>query len=108
MNLKATTDHIIIEPNEAADRIGSIYVSDAHKERPQKGKVLSVGPGKWEYGIFVTTDWIKPGDEIIFGKYSGVEIEHEGKTVLIMRADDALVILNREETNEEKVKEAET
>lgn len=87
--MKPINDRVVVLPAPAEEvTAGGIIVPDTAKEKPQRGKVISVGPGK--DGQQMT---VKKGDVVLYGKYSGQEISHEGKDYLIMREDDILVIL---------------
>lgn len=87
--MKPINDRVVVLPAPAEEvTAGGIIVPDTAKEKPQRGKVISVGPGK--DGNAMT---VKKGDVVLYGKYSGQEINHEGKDYLIMREDDILVIL---------------
>ncbi|MDG1432912.1 MAG: co-chaperone GroES [Saprospiraceae bacterium] len=87
--MKPINDRVVVQPAPAEEVTkGGIIVPDTAKEKPQRGKVISVGPGK--DGNKMT---VKKGDVVLYGKYSGQEINHEGKDYLIMREDDILVIL---------------
>ena len=71
---------------------GGIIIPDTAKEKPQEGKVVSVGPGKQEDGKVIPLG-VKAGDKILFGKYSGTEIKLDGEEHLIMREDDILGVI---------------
>ena len=87
--MKPINDRVVIEPAPAEEvTAGGIIVPDTAKEKPQKGKVVAVGPGKDGNKLSV-----KKGDVVLYGKYAGQEINHKGKDYLIMREDDILVIL---------------
>ena len=87
--MKPINDRVVVKPAQAEEKTkGGIIIPDTAKEKPQKGKVISVGPGK--DGIKMT---VKKGDTVLYGKYSGQELNHEGVDYLIMREDDILVIL---------------
>ena len=87
--MKPINDRVVVQPAPAEEVTkGGIIVPDTAKEKPQRGKVISVGPGK--DGNKMT---VKKGDVVLYGKYSGQEINHKGKDYLIMREDDILVIL---------------
>ncbi len=91
INLRPLDDRVVIEPLEAEERTaGGIVLPDTAKEKPQRGKVIAVGPGKLlDNGARGTLN-VSVGDEVIFGKYSGTEIEVNGKDVKIMREADIL------------------
>ena len=87
--MKPINDRVIVKPAKAESKTkGGIIVPDTAKEKPQKGKIVAVGPGK--DGIKMT---VKKGDTVLYGKYAGQELNHDGNDYLIMREDDVLVIL---------------
>ena len=89
-NVKPLGDRVLAKPLEAkAEKIGSIYVPDTAKEKPQEAEVVAVGSGKWEGDKKVPLD-VKAGDKILYGKYSGTEITIEGEEYLIIRESDIL------------------
>lgn len=91
MSLKPINDRVVVKPAPAdAKTSGGIIIPDTAKEKPQKGKVIAVGPGK--EGIAMT---VKKGDTVLYGKYAGQELEHNGTEYLIMREDDILVIIGK-------------
>ena len=88
-------DRLIVQRLEEEDeqQVGGIIIPDTAKEKPQQGKVVAVGKGKVkEDGGILPMD-VKDGDTILFGKYSGQEIELEGDDYLIMREDEVLGVL---------------
>ena len=91
IKLRPLDDRVVVEPKEAEQTTaGGIVLPDTAKEKPQRGKVVSVGPGKLmdsgERGKLSVT----VGDEVIYGKYSGTEIEVNGRDVKILRESDIL------------------
>ena len=89
--MKPINDRVVVQPAAAdAKTTGGIIIPDTAKEKPQKGKIVAVGPGK--DGNLMT---VKKGDIVLYGKYAGQEINYEGKDYLIMREDDILVILKK-------------
>ncbi|PKP34963.1 MAG: co-chaperone GroES [Bacteroidetes bacterium HGW-Bacteroidetes-17] len=89
LNIKPLADRVIIEPAAAEVKTaGGIIIPDTAKEKPQKGIVLAVGPGKKDEPMTV-----KVGDNVLYGKYSGTEIVVEGKDYLIMRESDIVAIV---------------
>ncbi|HHM21904.1 MAG TPA: co-chaperone GroES [Bacteroidetes bacterium] len=89
MKFKPINDRVVVEPAPAEEKTaGGIIIPDTAKEKPQKGKVIAVGPGK--DGNKMT---VKKGDTVLYGKYAGQELNYNGKEYLIMREDDILVIL---------------
>jgi chaperonin GroES len=87
--MKPIADRVVVKPAPAEEKTkGGIIIPDTAKEKPQRGEVISVGPGK--DGNAPT---VKPGDIVLYGKYAGQELTHEGVEYLIMREDDILVVL---------------
>ena len=95
MNVRPLHDRLFVTRIEDGEQtIGGIIVPDSAKEKPQRGTVVSVGLGKVkEDGTRQTPD-VKPGDTILFGKYSGQEIKVDGQEYLIMREEDVLAIVD--------------
>lgn len=94
MNLKPLGNRVVVEPVEEEDiTSGGIVLPETAKEKPQKGKVLSAGPGERDDdGKHIPLD-VKEGDMVLFAKYAGTEIKIEGKKLLIMRESDLLAIV---------------
>jgi chaperonin GroES len=91
LGLRPLDDRVVVEPKEAEERTaGGIVLPDSAKEKPQRGTVVAVGPGKLldsgERGALS----VAVGDEVIYGKYSGSEIEVNGHDVKILRESDIL------------------
>ena len=92
--IRPLQDRLIVErlaPEEKSS--GGIYLPDNAQERPQRGRVVAVGKGKVRDDGTITPLDLKEGDEILFGKYSGVEVKVEGTDLLIMREDDVLGVV---------------
>ena len=91
MKIRPLDDRVVIEPLEAEDTTaGGIVLPDSAKEKPQRGKVIAVGPGSvLDSGERAKLD-IKKGDEVIYGKYAGTEIEIGTKTYVVLRESDVL------------------
>ena len=91
LTLRPLDDRIVVQRLEAEEKTaGGIILPDAAQEKPQKGKVIAVGEGKMlDSGKRGTPD-VKTGDIVLFGKYSGTEVEVEGEEYLIMRESDIL------------------
>lgn len=89
-------DRILVQRVEETESIrGGIIIPDSAKEKPQEGKVISVGKGKSnDEGKVFPLD-VKAGDRILFGKYSGTEIKIDGEDYLIMREEEVLGILKK-------------
>lgn len=94
MKLKPLADRVVIRAFEAGEQTkGGIILPDTAKEKPQEGEVIAVGPGKRsETGDLITMD-LKQGDKVLYGKYSGTEVNVEGEEYLIMRESDILAVL---------------
>ena len=94
VNIHPLDDRVVIQPTEAElTTAGGIVLPDSAKEKPQRGKVVAVGPGKLlDNGVRATLS-IAVGDEVIFGKYGGSEIEVDGVDYKILRESDVLAKL---------------
>lgn len=89
VNIKPLADRVLVEPVAAEQTTASgIIIPDTAKEKPQKGKIIAVGNGKPDEPMTV-----KEGDIVLYGKYAGTEINHEGTDYLIMRESDILAII---------------
>jgi chaperonin GroES len=90
MDLKPLGDRVIVEVLEEEEQtVSGIVLPDTAKEKPQRGRVLAVGPGRYEDGKLVPLD-VTTGDEIVFSKYGGTEIKVSGEEYLILRESDIL------------------
>jgi chaperonin GroES len=94
MNIRPLYDRIVVRRLEEKETVqGGIIIPDSAKEKPQEGEVIAVGQGKrLDSGKVVAPD-VKPGDRILFGKYSGSEIKLDGEEYVIMREDEVLGVL---------------
>ena len=91
VKLRPLDDRVVVEPKEAeTTTAGGIVLPDTAKEKPQRGTVISVGPGKLLDSGERGTLSVAVGDEVIYGKYSGTEIEVNGHDVKILRESDIL------------------
>ena len=89
MKFKPLHDRVLIEVLDSSEKTaGGIIIPDTAKEKPQKGTVVSVGPGTTENPITV-----KVGDSVLYGKYAGTELQHDGEDYLIMKESDILAIV---------------
>ena len=87
--MRPINDRVVLKPAPAEEKTkGGIIIPDTAKEKPQRGEVVAVGPGK--DGNLMT---VQVGDTVLYGKYAGQELNFEGYDYLIMREDDILVIL---------------
>ena len=94
MNLKPLHDRIIVKAATAeAVTASGLYLPDSAQEKPMRGEVLAVGPGKrLDSGTLAPID-VKVGDVVLYGKYGGTEVTVDGQDFVILRADDVLGIL---------------
>jgi len=91
MNIRPLDDRVVVEPLEAEEKTaGGIVLPDAAKEKPQRGKVISVGKGKLLDDGSRAAVAVSKGDEVIFGKYSGSEVKVDGTEYKILRESDIL------------------
>jgi chaperonin GroES len=89
VNIKPLADRVLVDPAAAETKTaGGIIIPDTAKEKPQKGTIVAVGPGKKDEPLTV-----KVGDQVLYGKYGGTEIAIEGKDYLMMRESDIYAIL---------------
>lgn len=89
MNIKPLADRVLVEPKEAETKTASgLYIPDTAKEKPQEGRVVATGNGKKDEPME-----LKVGDTVLYGKYSGTEINVEGKEYLMMRQSDVLAVI---------------
>ncbi len=94
MKIKPLADRVVVKPLPAEDKTkGGLFVPDTAKERPQQGEVVAVGSGRvTDDGKKVPTE-VKVGDRILYGKYTGTEVDYEGTEYLIMRESDIFAII---------------
>ena len=93
--MKPLADRVIVESDKILEKTtGGIYIPDDSKEKPLQGTVVAVGRGgaSESTGAIIPME-VKEGDKVLYGKYSGTEIEIDGKTLLIMKECDMLAIL---------------
>lgn len=89
VNITPLADRVLVQPAAAESKTASgIIIPDTAKEKPQKGKIVAVGNGKKDEPMTV-----KAGDTVLYGKYSGTEINIEGNDYLIMRESDIFAII---------------
>ena len=94
MKLKPLGNRVVVEPTESEEvTAGGIVLPETAKEKPQKGKILSIGPGERdEKGARIPMD-VAEGDLVLYAKYAGTEIKVEGKKLLILKESDLLAIV---------------
>ena len=93
MKFTPLQDRILVERIESEQKTaGGIIIPDSAKEKPQEGKVIATGKGRYDEGKYIPLE-VKAGDHILFGKYSGTEVKVDGNDYVIMREDDVLGIV---------------
>ena len=94
MQLKPLADRVVVKPTEAAEMTkGGIIIPDTAKEKPMEGEIMEVGTGrKTDEGKILPME-VNKGDRILYGKYSGTEVEVDGEELLIMRESDIFAII---------------
>ena len=90
MNIKPLADRVLVLPAQAEEKVGGIIIPDTAKEKPQHGTIVAPGNGTKDEEMI-----LKEGDEILYGKYSGTELEVEGTKYLIMRQSDVLAVVQK-------------
>ncbi|MDE5586235.1 MAG: co-chaperone GroES [Muribaculaceae bacterium] len=89
MNIRPLGDRVLVQPTAAEEvTMSGIIIPDSAKEKPLRGKVLAAGNGTKDEEML-----LKEGDEVLYGKYAGTEIEFEGEKYLIMRQSDVLAVI---------------
>jgi chaperonin GroES len=93
IKIRPLLDNVLVEPWEREETLPSgLVIPDTAKEKPQEGKVIAVGAGKYENGSLVKPD-VKAGDRILYKRYGGDEIKVEGKEYLMVSAADILAVI---------------
>ncbi len=90
MNIKPLGDRVLVLPAQAEEKVGGIIIPDTAKEKPQHGTVVATGDGTKDEKMV-----LKEGDEVLYGKYAGTELELDGTKYLIMRQSDVLAVVNK-------------
>ena len=90
MNIKPLADRVLVLPAQAEEKVGGIIIPDTAKEKPQHGTVVATGDGTKDEKMV-----LKEGDEVLYGKYAGTELELDGTKYLIMRQSDVLAVINK-------------
>lgn len=88
MTIKPLADRVLVLPAQAEEKVGGIIIPDTAKEKPQRGKDVAVGNGTKDEEMV-----LKVGDEVLYGKYAGTELENEGEKYLMMRQSDVLAVV---------------
>lgn len=90
MNIKPLADRVLVLPAQAEEKVGGIIIPDTAKEKPQHGTIVAAGNGTKDEEMV-----LEEGDEVLYGKYSGTELEVEGTKYLIMRQSDVLAVVQK-------------
>lgn len=100
-SIRPLYDHVVVRRLESSTKsAGGIVIPDSASEKPNRGEVLAVGPGRLlDKGTLLELS-VKPGDQVLFGKYSGTEIKIDGEDILIVKESDILGILENKATLE--------
>lgn len=88
MNIQPLGDRVLVMPAPAEEKIGGIIIPDTAKEKPLRGKIVAAGNGTKDEEMI-----LKAGDEVLYGKYAGTELEFAGEKYLMMRQSDVLAII---------------
>jgi chaperonin GroES len=95
VSIKPLEDRVLVQPLDAEQTTASgLVIPDTAKEKPQEGKVLAVGPGRFEDGQRLPLD-IAEGDIVVYSKYGGTEVKYNGEEYLILSARDVLAIVSK-------------
>ena len=87
-------DRVAIRPMEETEEMkGGLYIPDTAKEKPIQGDVLAVGPGRMEKGARVPME-LKVGDRVVYGKYTGTQVELEGEEIILIKESDVIAKLS--------------
>ena len=96
INVKPLADRVIVEPAAAEETTaGGIIIPDTAKEKPMQGEIVAAGPGKRNDSGDLSPLDVKPGDTVIFGKWSGTEVTIDGQDLLIMNESDIMGVLTK-------------
>ncbi|MBR2231180.1 MAG: co-chaperone GroES [Prevotella sp.] len=88
MNIQPLGDRVLVLPAPAEEKIGGIIIPDTAKEKPLRGKIVAAGNGTKDEEMI-----LKEGDQVLYGKYAGTELEFDGEKYLMMRQSDVLAII---------------
>ena len=90
MNIQPLADRVLVLPAPAEEKVGGIIITDTAKDKPFNWKIFAVGEGTKDEKMI-----LKEGDNVLYGKYSGTEIELDGEKYLMMRQSDVLAIIKK-------------
>ncbi|MBQ9237534.1 MAG: co-chaperone GroES [Prevotella sp.] len=88
MNIQPLADRVLIKPAAAEEKIGGIIIPDTAKEKPLKGEIVATGNGTKDEEMI-----LKVGDQVLYGKYAGQELEFDGEKYMVMRQSDVIAII---------------
>lgn len=88
MNIQPLGDRVLVLPAPAEEKIGGIIIPDTAKEKPLRGKIVAAGNGTKDEEMI-----LKEGDQVLYGKYAGTELEFDGEKYLMMRQSDVLAVI---------------
>ncbi len=93
-SIKPLGDRVVVQPKPAEEKTDSgLYIPESAQDKPQKGTVVSIGPGRVENGNRIEMT-VEEGDEILYGKYAGTEVTLDGDEYLIMRESDIFGVID--------------
>ena len=90
MNIQPLGDRVLVLPAPAEEKIGGIIIPDTAKEKPLRGKIVAAGNGTKDEEMI-----LKEGDQVLYGKYAGTELEFDGEKYLMMRQSDVLAVIEK-------------
>lgn len=94
MQIRPLADRVVVKPLEETEQMkGGLYIPDTAKEKPQQGEVVAVGPGRISDDGKRIDPEVKAGDRVIYGKYSGTEVNVDDEDYLILRESDVLAVV---------------
>jgi len=94
--IRPLDDRIVVKPSDPEEKTpGGIVLPDTAKEKPQRGEVIAAGPGKLLEDGERAEMLVKVGDEVLYGKYSGTEVELDGEKYVILRESDVLAVIEK-------------
>jgi chaperonin GroES len=95
VQIKPLEDRIVVQASEAETTTASgLVIPDTAQEKPQEGKVIATGPGRWEEGKRIPLD-VSVGDTVLYSKYGGTEVKYGGEEYLVLSARDVLAIIEK-------------
>ena len=94
MTFRPLHDRVVLRRIEGEEKTkGGIIIPDTVKEKPQEGEVIAVGPGARDESGRINPPDVRPGDRVLFGKWSGTEVKIDGQDLLIMKESDILGVV---------------